>query len=104
MGKILLQFKLKPLFIIVAIMMTWQWAAAQITVNGVVSDETGAPLPGVNVLLQNTATGTVTDRDGKYELVVSDGTASLSFSYIGYVTAKVPIDNRTVINVTMVAD
>lgn len=52
------------------------------SVSGQVVDESGAPLPGVNVLIDGTRIGTTTDFDGNYRLSISEG-RELSFSYLG---------------------
>src|SRR5690554_3770185 len=76
-----------------------------ITVNGVVSSqEDGELLPGVNILVKGTTTGTVTDMDGAYSLTVQDENAVLVFSFIGISHQEVPINGRSQINVTMVPD
>src|SRR5690625_4087365 len=51
--------------------------------NGVVKDENGEPLIGVNIVEKGTTNGTVTDLDGQFEIKVDSGTTVL-FSYIGY--------------------
>lgn len=78
-------------------------AWAQTTITGRVTDNSG-PLPGVNVVVQNTTIGTVTDFDGNYSINVPDGATTLVFSYIGYTTQEVPIDGRTSIDLTMSED
>ncbi len=75
-----------------------------VTVTGRVTDEQGAGLPGVTVLVKGTTTGTATDADGNFTITAPDPSATLTFSYIGYVTQDVPINNRTSINVTMATD
>lgn len=57
---------------------------AQIPVSGVVVDEKGESLPGVNVQIKGQNKGTVTDIDGKFSLSVPDANSILAFSYIGY--------------------
>ncbi len=74
-----------------------------IEVSGKVTDENGDPLPGASVTVAGTATGTVTDMDGNYSITVPDG-ATLIFSYIGFETMRVSVDNRTQINVTLKTD
>lgn len=75
------------------------------TVSGTVLDgDSKSPLPGVNVVIKGTSNGTTTDGDGKYSLNVPDEGGVLVFSFIGYTTQEVIIDNRTVIDVDMVAD
>lgn len=70
----------------------------------VVSAEDNQPLPGVNLSIEGTSTGTITDVEGNYSLNVPDGTDTLVFSFIGYTTVEVPIANRTEINVSLAAD
>ena len=77
--------------------------AQNVNVKGTVTDEAGQPLPGVYVLVQGTTNGTATDIDGAYSLSVpSDGT--LVYSLMGMRDATVPVNNRSVINVTMQED
>ncbi len=74
------------------------------TVTGKVTDADGNSLPGVSVLLKGTTTGTATDTDGKYSLVVPSGEGVLMFSYIGYTPEEVAIGNRSEINMTLLPD
>lgn len=76
---------------------------AQTTVSGKVSDETGV-LPGVNVVVQGTTIGAVTDFDGNYSINVPQGDNVLVFSYIGYIRQTVSIEGRSTINITMSED
>lgn len=79
-------------------------SAADITVSGVVTAyEDGSPIPGVNILVQGSSTGTVTDIDGEYKITV-DENATLVFSAIGFTTEEVPVNGRSVIDLSMVAD
>jgi TonB-dependent SusC/RagA subfamily outer membrane receptor len=73
-------------------------------VTGRVTDEAGAGLPGVTVLVKGTTTGTATDAEGNYTITAPDPNGTLTFSYIGYVTQDVPISNRTSLNVTLATD
>lgn len=73
---------------------------AQRTVSGKVTDDTGEALPGVNVLIKGTTTGTQTDLDGNYQLSVEDG-ATLIFSYVGFETQEILVGARTTIDVTL---
>ena len=61
-------------------------ASAQISVSGKITDQqTGLPLPGATVSIQNSANGTITDAFGKYSLSnLQTGTYALKVSYIGY--------------------
>ncbi len=58
--------------------------AQQITLKGKVTDEKQMPLPGVNILIKGTTTGTVTDMDGNFSLKVQALPVTLVFSFIGY--------------------
>lgn len=78
-------------------------AAPAIQVSGKVADDAGAGIPGVNIIEKGTTNGATTDADGRFSLLVNE-TATLVFSFIGYTTQEVPVDNRTEINVTLVPD
>ncbi|MBL6444735.1 TonB-dependent receptor [Fulvivirga sp. 29W222] len=75
----------------------------QSVVSGTVKDETGEPLPGVNVLVRGTSQGTVTDISGNYRLKVPEN-ASLIFSFIGYVTEEIRVENRSTIELVLTPD
>jgi TonB-linked SusC/RagA family outer membrane protein len=75
-----------------------------VTVSGKVTDDAGAPLPGVNVLLKGTTNGTTTNANGAYSLTIPEGNNILIFSYIGYTTEEVAVNNRTVIDVSLKPD
>ncbi|MDZ7608629.1 MAG: TonB-dependent receptor plug domain-containing protein [Cyclobacteriaceae bacterium] len=78
--------------------------AQERTITGKVSSAEEGTLPGVNIILQGTGTGTVTDIDGNYSIVVPGAEAVLQFSSIGYTTEAVTVGNQTVINMTLAAD
>lgn len=75
-----------------------------INVTGVVTDQVGEPLIGVNVLVQGTNMGTATDIDGKFELEDVNENAILIFSYVGYETMEYALNGRSNISITMVED
>lgn len=79
-------------------------AVPDVTVTGTVSEENGAPLPGVNVVVKGTTNGTVTDSQGKFALTVPSQESVLVFSFIGFVIQEIPVGGQTVVNVTLVAD
>ena len=70
-------------------------------ITGKVTDETGESIPGVNVLVKGTSTGAITDLEGNYSISVPQGSSTLAFSFIGYVTQEIPIGNNSTINVTL---
>ena len=77
--------------------------AQDVTVKGKVNDEQGQGLPGVSILVKGTSAGTVTDIEGNYT-VNAPGTATLVFSFIGYITQEIPLGNKTSLDVKMASD
>jgi TonB-linked SusC/RagA family outer membrane protein len=75
------------------------------TITGTItSSEDNSGLPGVNVIVKGTSTGTVTDIEGNYSLDVPAGGVALVFSSVGFVTQEVMIGDQSVINLTLQAD
>src|SRR5690606_22290688 len=73
----------------------------EIEVRGkVTSQENGESLPGVNVIIKGTSTGTITDLEGNYVITAPED-GILLFSYIGYDSQEVPVGNRATINIAM---
>ncbi|MEO5603384.1 MAG: SusC/RagA family TonB-linked outer membrane protein [Cyclobacteriaceae bacterium] len=80
------------------------WAQER-SISGRVTDaDDGAGLPGVNVVLQGTTNGTVTDADGAFNLNVPSDANTLVFTFVGMATQEIQIGGRTVIDVLMSAD
>jgi TonB-linked SusC/RagA family outer membrane protein len=75
-----------------------------LVVSGTVKDETGAALPGVNVLESGTTNGTVTDADGKYRLTVGSRESVLIFSFVGTLSQQMVVGEQSEINVQLVSD
>ncbi len=74
----------------------------QWNVEGTVIDSTSStPLPGVNVVIQGTTIGAATDADGRYSLSVPSPQDTLVFSFVGYATKTVPIQERSEIDVEL---
>ncbi len=63
------------------------------TINGTVIDQTGETIPGVNIIIKGTVTGTVTDIDGKYEIIASTGDI-LSFSFVGFEMQEITVADQ----------
>jgi TonB-linked SusC/RagA family outer membrane protein len=74
---------------------------AQLSIKGKVANDQGEGIPGVSVLVKGTTSGTATGSDGTYSLTVPDEKATLVFSFIGYITEEVAVNNRTVIDVVL---
>lgn len=77
---------------------------AQSQVTGTVSDEHGEPIIGASVSVKGGSTGAVTDLDGKYSIPTVAGNATLVFTYVGFETVEIPVNNQSVINATMKED
>ncbi|MGB5555778.1 MAG: SusC/RagA family TonB-linked outer membrane protein, partial [Flavobacteriaceae bacterium] len=92
-----------PLFFVFLFLTGVQTMYAQNTVNGTVSAEDG-PLPGASVVAKGTTTGAVTDFDGNYSIEVPSGATTLVFSFVGYASQEVAINNQSTINVTLSED
>ena len=77
---------------------------AQVIVTGKVTDRAGQPLIGVSVKVKGTNIGASTDANGQYSLNTPDGNSTLVFTYIGYITQEISVNNRTTINVSLQED
>ncbi|MEB2774444.1 SusC/RagA family TonB-linked outer membrane protein [Algoriphagus sp. D3-2-R+10] len=78
--------------------------AAEVRLSGIVIDEeTGETLPGVNIIIKGTTTGTTTDLDGKFAITV-DEAAVLIFSYVGYDRQEVQAQNQTNLTIRLRLD
>ncbi|MCG8579145.1 MAG: SusC/RagA family TonB-linked outer membrane protein, partial [Bacteroidales bacterium] len=96
----------KYLNIMLLMLLISVYAQAQsIIVRGVVTDEnTGETLPGVNVLIKGTMSGTITDIDGNYQLEIPNTDAVLVYSFVGMSTVEERIDGRNKIDVQLSDD
>jgi TonB-dependent starch-binding outer membrane protein SusC len=76
------------------------------TVSGIVSDENGSPLVGVNINIKGTNFGATSDAKGNYKISVSEGKSNqtLSFSYVGYSTQEAQISTKSVLNIVLIDD
>jgi len=73
-----------------------------ISVRGVVRDAaTNEAMPGVNIKVAGSTIGTITDAEGRYSFASIDRNATLSFSFIGYVTQEIALNGRTTLDVSM---
>ena len=73
-------------------------------IAGKVTDENGSGVPGVNVLIEGTTQGTVTDADGRFTIEVPSDETVLVFSFIGYATQKITVGTLAVVDVTLALD
>ncbi|GAB6119049.1 TonB-dependent receptor [Dysgonomonas termitidis] len=73
-------------------------------ITGTVTDESGEPLIGVSIRIKDTATGTITDIDGKFTIQISGENTVLVFSYVGFKNQEIVVGNRNDISVVLVGD
>ncbi|MFT4030815.1 MAG: SusC/RagA family TonB-linked outer membrane protein [Siphonobacter sp.] len=73
----------------------------ELLIKGKVTDEMGLGLPGVNVVVKGTVTGTTTDVEGLFSLRVPSGESVLVFSFLGYTSQEIVVGDKTVINVSL---
>ncbi|MBS4014156.1 MAG: TonB-dependent receptor [Bacteroidetes bacterium] len=95
----------RSLIFLLLIVISGSIFAQKIRVSGVVTSmmEDNINLPGVTVLVKNSTVGTITDIDGKYTIETS-ANDTLVFSYVGMATEVIPIEGKSLINVSMVMD
>ena len=84
----------------VLVLISGSLSAQNIRVTGKVVDNNGLPAPGVTVLIEGTSTGVATNADGTFS-IEAPANATLHFSFIGMEDQRIPVNNRSVINVTL---
>ncbi|MBT1704261.1 SusC/RagA family TonB-linked outer membrane protein [Chryseosolibacter indicus] len=80
------------------------WAQDRTVTGTITSAEDGSSLPGVNVILKGTTTGTTSDADGKYAIKVPSEGGTLVYSFIGLATSEAVIGDRSIVDVTLASD
>ena len=78
--------------------------ATDVTVSGKVSDEKGAGLPGVSVVVKGSSQGTTTDGEGNYRLSIPTVNSTLVFSFVGYQRQEIVVGSQSTISVTLTPD
>ncbi|NJM16052.1 MAG: TonB-dependent receptor [Bacteroidales bacterium] len=78
--------------------------AQQQTIGGKVTSTSGESLPGVNVIVKNSKSGTITDSEGNFSLTVPSQEAVLVFSFIGYLSEEITVGTSTNIDVQLAED
>ncbi|CAM1365393.1 SusC-like TonB-dependent outer membrane receptor precursor [Tenacibaculum xiamenense] len=73
-------------------------------ISGNVKDQTGTPLPGVNIIVKGTLIGTTTDFDGNFTLQVPDDATIITASYLGYKTQEITISNKSSFEIVLQED
>ncbi len=88
------------IILLVLILCCSTWSIAQQRVTGTVTGADGTTLPNVNIVIKGTNIGTTSDINGVYAIETAH-TETLVFSFLGYRTIEIPVENRTEINVLM---
>ncbi|WP_153796496.1 SusC/RagA family TonB-linked outer membrane protein [Foetidibacter luteolus] len=73
-------------------------------VTGKVTDDKGAALANVSVIIKNTTQGTTTNETGEFTITAPDEKSVLVISYVGFVTREITVGTQSQVNVTMAAD
>ena len=92
------------LFMLSCLLLGTAFVMAQVQVSGTVTDNSGTPLPGVNVVVKGTTTGSVTNTDGNYQITAPGMNSILEFSYVGYLTQDIEVGRQTSISVVLEED
>ncbi|WAC09631.1 SusC/RagA family TonB-linked outer membrane protein [Dyadobacter pollutisoli] len=96
--------KILQLLILIALLMPgWHTYAQDKVVSGVVTADDGSVLPGVNITVKGTTRGVSTDTEGKYS-ISAPASATLVYSFVGYLGQSIVVGSKTTINVTLVTD
>ncbi|PKP40438.1 MAG: TonB-dependent receptor [Bacteroidetes bacterium HGW-Bacteroidetes-13] len=91
---------MKKLYTLTFLLISFTTLFAQKQVKGIVTDKSGTPIAGVNVIQKNSSNGTSTDFDGNYSLSVPENSV-IVFSYIGFTTQEISVTGKTVIDITL---
>lgn len=95
---------MKTLFTLLAVaLLGFQLHAQEILISGTVTEDSGLPLPGANIIVKGTSTGTQTDFDGKYSINAQIG-QTLVYTYVGFVKEEIRVGAKNIINVSMAPD
>ncbi|MFC2109661.1 von Willebrand factor type A domain-containing protein [Bacteroidota bacterium] len=94
---------MKKLAVVISIFLLAIGQISAKAITGIVSENQGAPLPGVNVLIEGTSRGTITDFDGHFQIEAIEGEV-LVFNYIGFLSKKIKIGKALKYKISMFAD
>ena len=94
---------MKQILTLMSFLLCIQVAVAQGSISGNITDDEGVPLPGATVLVAGSNEGTTSDFDGNFSIRVNTGDV-LDFSYVGYKTVSVQVENQDQITVVLIAD
>ena len=89
--------------LIIVLFVSLQIHAQQKTITGTITDESGLPLPGVNINIKGTSKGVSTDFDGLYSILTNVGDV-LTYSYVGYIVQEKTVGSSNNISFSLKAD
>ncbi len=96
---------MKKLLLVTLLLLSWTaWSQDRTVTGKVTSSDEGMGLPGVNVIVQGTNKGTTTDAEGNYSIQLAESETTLVFSFVGYSTQTVQVENRSVIDIELQSD
>ena len=90
-----------PFFVLMCLLLGQSAFAQQVPLSGVVLDETGQPMPGVNIVEKGTKNSASTDFDGKFSIKLTSNKASIIVSYIGYQDQSVNVAGKTNVKISL---
>ncbi|GAL64687.1 TonB-dependent receptor [Algibacter lectus] len=91
---------MKKLYTLILCLGSFMFSYAQQVVKGNISDASGMPIAGVNVVEKGTTNGAISDFDGNFS-ISANGNSILVFSYVGYDSKEIAVNNRSTFNVTL---
>lgn len=95
---------IRKIIVIQCLLLACILASAQIKISGKVLDDTNQPLPGVNIHELGTKNGTITDKQGKYVLKVTDSNSRVIASFIGLKSKTQTVGKLNIIDFTLESD
>lgn len=95
---------MKNLWLFLFLLLTSSLYAQEKVVGTVYSSDDMAPLPGVNIIIQGTGTGVITDMNGEYSINISTPQDILSYSFLGFQTQEIVVGDNKKIDVTLYSD
>lgn len=91
--------------LMILMLLFWSTWAQEVSVSGIVtSADDGLPLPGVNILVKGANIGVVTGLEGEYDIKLGSSSDVLIFSFIGFESQEIPVNNRSKIDVVLEMD
>lgn len=91
-------------FAALLVILSQSFAISQQSISGVITDTSGDPVIGANIIVKGTTVGTISDIDGSYSLNVPEGGTTLVISYLGFLTQEIAISDNTYGSIAMSED